>query len=113
MNKKQEELDKEKTKLKETLLKINQRRISERENPYKIIIEKNKNIKYLIIVAIICALMGLITPISDTPYTYLIKTMQGNTTHNINEHLPIVFWENQPILIVYTLILMLLMLATY
>lgn len=23
-----------------------------------------------------------------TPYTYLIKTMQGNTTHNINEHLP-------------------------
>ena len=37
---------------------------------------------------IICALMGLLTPIGDTPYTYLYKTMQGNTTQNINEHLP-------------------------
>ena len=40
LEKAKEELDKEKTKLKETLSKINQRRISERENTYKIIIEK-------------------------------------------------------------------------
>ena len=33
-------------------------------------------------------LLDFLTPIGDTPYTYLEKTMQGNTTQNINEHLP-------------------------
>ena len=37
---------------------------------------------------IICLFTGLLTPLGDTPYTYLLKTMQGNTTQNINEHLP-------------------------
>ena len=37
---------------------------------------------------IICAFTGLLTPTGDTPYTYLYKTMQGNTTQNISEHLP-------------------------
>lgn len=54
-------------------------------------------------------LMGFLTPIKDTPFTYLIKTMQGNTPKNINEHLPIVFWENQPILCVYAVLIALLM----
>ena len=53
--------------------------------------------------------MGLLTPLGDTPYTYLIKTMQGNTTQNINEHLPITFWDNKPILIVYTVLIALWM----
>ena len=39
-------------------------------------------------VIIVCALTGLLTPLGDTPYTYLYKTMEGNTTQNINEHLP-------------------------
>jgi len=54
----------------------------------KITIKKREGTKYLIIVMIICAFTGLLTPLGTTPYTYLIKTMQGNTTHNINEHLP-------------------------
>ena len=29
---------------------------------------------------------GLITPIGDTPYTYLIKTMMGNSQKYIQEH---------------------------
>ena len=37
---------------------------------------------------VICLLTGLVTPLGTTPYTYLVKTMQGNTTQNINEHLP-------------------------
>ena len=37
---------------------------------------------------VICIFTGLLTPLGDTPYTYLSKTMQGNTTENINEHLP-------------------------
>ena len=54
----------------------------------KITIKKREGTKYLIIVMIICAFTGLLTPLGTTPYTYLIKTMQGNTTQNINEHLP-------------------------
>lgn len=106
---KEELINKEKQELERKLKAINEQRNSARENAYKIEIEKNKNIKYLIIVAIICALMGLLTPLGDTPYTYLIKTMQGNTTQNINEHLPITFWDNKPILIVYTVLIALWM----
>lgn len=57
---------------------------------YKIIVNKRDNVKWLILVMIVCAFTGLLTPIGDTPYTYLIHTMQGNTTGNINEHLPLV-----------------------
>ena len=55
---------------------------------YKISIKRRDGTKYLIIVMIICAFTGFLTPLGTTPYTYLIKTMQGNTTQNINEHLP-------------------------
>ena len=41
---------------------------------------------------------GLLTPIGDTPYTYLIHTMQGNTTENISEHLPIILYNSKYIL---------------
>ena len=68
--------------------KIKIKRDKDKENPYKLIIRKNSNIKWLIIIMIICVLMGFLTPIKDTPFTYLIKTVQGNTTENINEHLP-------------------------
>ena len=50
--------------------------------------EKNKNVKWLILILVICIFTGLLTPLGTTPYTYLFKTMQGNTTQNINEHLP-------------------------
>lgn len=54
----------------------------------KIHVTLNKNIKYLIIIMIVCLFTGLLTPLGTTPYTYLIKTMLGNTTANISEHLP-------------------------
>lgn len=75
--------------IEDTVLKIKIKREQEKLNPYKIIINKNTNVKLLIIVMIICALTGLLTPIGDTPYTYLYKTMQGNTPKNISEHLPL------------------------
>jgi len=43
---------------------------------------------------VICVLMGFITPLKDTPFTYLYKTMQGNTTQNISEHLPMTLINN-------------------
>lgn len=56
---------------------------------YKVILERNDNVKWLIVIAIICAFTGLLTPIGDMPYTYLIRITEGNTTQNINEHLPL------------------------
>lgn len=43
---------------------------------------------------IICLFTGFLTPLGTTPYTYLIKTMQGSTTHNISEHLPLTLVNN-------------------
>lgn len=63
-------------------------------NPYKIKIRGNNNVKALIIIMIICLFTGFLTPLGTTPYTYLIKTMQGSTTHNISEHLPLTLVNN-------------------
>lgn len=83
-----DELKIELDNLESKVSKIKIKREEENRNPYKIILKKRDNVKFLIIIMIICALMGLLTPIGDTPYTYLYKTMQGNTTKNISEHLP-------------------------
>ena len=64
------------------------------QESYKIIIEKNPTTKWLIVIAIICAFTGLLTPIGDMPYTYLTRIAEGNTTDSINEHLPMVLAEN-------------------
>lgn len=74
--------------------KIKAKRDKEKENSYKIKLSKNNNVKFLIIIMIICAFTGLLTPTGDTPYTYLYKTMQGNTTQNISEHLPMTLANN-------------------
>ena len=76
-----------------------------KEEKYKIIITKNPNVKWLIIVMIICALAGFLTPLGDTPFTYLYKTMQGNTTQNINEHLPLTLIKSTPIMCTITIFL--------
>ncbi len=70
-------------------------------SPYKIRTRYNENIKWLIIIFIICLFTGLLTPLGKTPYTYLIKTMQGISTKNINEHLPVVLAKNKTLLIVF------------
>ena len=74
--------------------KIEEKRENTNKNSYKIILKRNDNVKFLIIVMIICAFTGLITPLGDTPYTYLYKTMKGNTTENISEHLPLTLIDN-------------------
>ena len=87
INKKIEEL-----KIKnEKYTKISKER---REHPYKITIEHNKNVKFLIIIMIICLFTGFLTPLGTTPYTYLIKTMQGISMDNISEHLPLTLIRN-------------------
>ena len=85
------------------------RREKTNNNPYKIKILGNDNVKLLIIIMIICLLTGFLTPLGTTPYTYLVKTMQGNTTHNIIEHLPLTLVSNinfMVVLIVFITVLM-------
>lgn len=103
INKKLDKLQDE-TEIKETKVKIielneknrilQEKREKIDKNAYKIKITKNSNVKALIIVMIICLFAGLITPLGTTPYTYLVKTMQGNTTQNISEHLPLTLINN-------------------
>ena len=56
-----------------------------RKTKDKFLVE-NINIKPILIIMLLCILTGLLTPIKDTPYTYLIKTMMGNSQEYIKEH---------------------------
>lgn len=96
--------DLEKNEIKR-LKKEHQEKIEQKlGNLYKIRLEREKNIKWLILILIICAFTGLLTPIKDTPYTYLIKTNQGNTTQNISEHLPLTLIKNNNMIAILIII---------
>ena len=88
--------------------KIIKERKRRQENPYKIRIEKKKEVKWLILVMIICAFTGLLTPLGTTPYTYLVKTMQGNTTKSINEHQPLILYNELDTMFAMTLVFIIL-----
>ena len=89
-----QKLKENKKELEAQTSRIKIRREESNRKPYKIKMARNKNVKYLIIIMIICVFTGLLTPIGDAPYTYLYKTMIGNTTQSINEHLPMTLIEN-------------------
>ena len=78
--------------------KIRQKRKEEEGKEYKITINKNKNVKWLIVIMIIAILTGFLTPLGKAPFTYTYLTMEGNTTKNINEHLPLTLTNNIPML---------------
>lgn len=100
--------EKLKLKLEDIEKQIEKNKTKPKKEPYKIIINKNNNVKYLIIIMIIAMFTGLLTPIGLTPYTYLIKTMEGNTTQNINEHLALVLINNIDFLVILTIFLAIL-----
>ena len=93
-----EQLKKQLEEIQTRTSKIKIKREEENKNPYKLKIKRNENVRWLILIMIICALTGLLTPIGNTPYTYLYKTMQGNTTQNISEHLPMTLTDNTEII---------------
>lgn len=106
-----EKIDEIKSKISELeakQIRIDEKHKKQEEKTYKIKIVKNDNIKYLIIIMIICIFTGLLTPIGLTPYTYLAKTMQGNTTQNISEHLPLILTNNLNMMITIVLFLIIL-----
>lgn len=72
----------------------------------KIEINKNNNLKKLLIIFIVVALIGLINPSGLTPYTYILKSISGETMSYINEHKPVTLEylrENYPYIITYIL----------
>lgn len=96
-----EELRAKLEKEKERHRKLKEKQDKKMEQPYKININFHNGVKLLILVFIICMFTGLLTPLGDTPYTYLIKTMQGISTKHISEHLPMVLSNNAPILMLF------------
>ena len=95
--KKNENIENEIANLEENLAKEKAKK--EVKSFSKLIVKPSKYVVPLIIIMIICIFTGLLTPLKDTPYTYLIKTMQGNTTHNISEHLPLVLIQHIGLLV--------------
>ena len=89
------QLEKSNSNFELDLIKQNDRR----KKPYKIVLEKNKNVIKLFVIMIICLLTGLLTPIKDMPYMYTFKIMQGNTTQSISEHLPLTLINDIPVLV--------------
>lgn len=106
-----QELEKTKESLtleQEKFEKVKEKSERLRENPYKIKVTKNNAVIGLVLVMIICAFTGLLTPLGDTPYTYLVKTMQGNTTASISEHLPLTLYNDKATMIILALLLFML-----
>lgn len=102
-------------KLEEKIAELQQAQVKSEENtkkrrekPYKVIFEKKPAVKWLILIMIVCIFTGLLTPLGEVPYTYLVKTMQGNTTQNISEHQPLVLINNRAMLITFIVYILLL-----
>ena len=88
--------EEKKVKLKEKIEKIKEAKEREkkkreelREHPKKMIVRRNDATVSLFIIMVLSILTGFINPAGNTAFTYLYKTLQGNTTGCINEHLPI------------------------
>lgn len=106
--KKLEEAEKKLVEQQEKEEKIIQKSKERRKTPFKLKITKNKATKWLVFIMVICAFTGLLTPLDDAPYTYLVKTMQGNTTKSISEHVPLTLYNDKETMIVLAFVLSIL-----
>ena len=103
-----QQLTDELKELEEKIDRVKVKRTKDLKNPYKIKLVKNNAVPFLILIMLVCTLTGLLTPLGDTPYTYLVKTMQGNTTENINEHLPMTISNETEVMCVLVVFLAIL-----
>ena len=103
-----QQLTTELKELEEKIDRVKVKRTKDLKNPYKIRLVKNNAVPFLILIMLVCTLTGLLTPLGDTPYTYLAKTMQGNTTENINEHLPMTISNETEVMCVLVVFLAIL-----
>lgn len=83
----------------------------ENKELYKIKVCRNGNIKHLTLIMAIAGLTGFLTPLKGLPYTYLIKTIIGNTTTYIIEHQPITLF-NYPKAFIFVIAIVLIITFT-
>ena len=99
-------------KIKEKINKIERKLNKIEENDKckdrKIIIERNPNMKWIIIIFIICIFTGLLTPLRDIPYTYTYKSIKGNTMNFISEHQAVQLIKSPHLLITFVVIIILM-----
>lgn len=84
------------------------KRVIIREKPFRIKVTKNFFVIPLIFVMLIAGLTGFINPAGNGAYTYLYKTVKGNTTDSINEHQPLVLVDSTEFLFAICLFLAIL-----
>lgn len=104
-----ERLEKKIEQINQAIFKANEQRKQRRNKPYRLQIEKKPMVKWLIVIMIIAAFTGLLTPLHGTPYTYLMDTMEGNTTKSISEHQPLTLINSKDLLVIIILVLAILM----
>lgn len=103
-----EKQERVKAKINKIENKINQIEEKEKTKKRKIIISRNSNIKWIIIIFFVCMLTGLLTPIKDMPYTYTFKALKGNTMNFISEHQAVTLIKSPFLLITYAVLAILL-----
>lgn len=65
----------------------------------KFVTEKNSNIKWLFGTMVLSIATGLLTPIGNTPYTYMINMTLSNAQEYVQEH-QMLTWANSPFTII-------------
>lgn len=104
----QEKIEKVQAKLlktEESFIKFKENSDKRKENPYKVKLVKREAVKWLILVAVLCFAMGLLTPIGDEPYTHIFKLLSGNTTESISEHQPLVLASHKGAITIFVMLL--------
>lgn len=103
-----EKIEKVQTKLikiEERFAKFKENSDRRAKNPYKVKLVKRDAVKWLILAAVLCFLMGLLTPIGDEPYTHIFKLLSGNTTQSISEHQPLVLASHRGAIVIIVMLL--------
>lgn len=106
-----EKVEKIKTKIEKIQEKLETIKVENKTKTRKIIIERNENVKYLILLCIACIITGFITPLRDIPFTYTIKSLKGNTMNFISEHQAVALTK-MPSLIVSFVVLAITLFST-
>ena len=106
---KKEKVARMQEKLKNSMESRKEKKAKIRENPYKIKVVKNHAVLILMIIMIIAAATGCLNPAGNGAYTYLYKTMKGNTTSSINEHLPLTLVDNDEFSVAIILLIVVLL----
>ena len=101
-------LEKKTKKLEQLQDKLQVIKAEESNKQRKVIIERNKNMKWILVIFVLCIFTGLLTPLKDIPYTYMIKSIKGNTMNFISEHQAVSLIYSIPTLVIILIIVALL-----